>query len=45
MKCERCDAECEFCIANWPWNIDFWICPICDSTYVFEEEENENKST
>lgn len=33
MNCERCNQPCELCLADWPWNDDYWICPKCDSTY------------
>jgi len=38
MKCEKCGHECELCAADWPYNPDYWICPNCDSTYIFEEK-------
>lgn len=36
-KCEKCNSVLELCPADWPWNEDYWICPKCDSTYVFEK--------
>ena len=35
--CERCQTPCDLCTANDLWNIEYWICPKCDSTYVLEE--------
>jgi len=37
MKCQ-CGSECELCPGDWPWSPDFWICPVCDSTYVIDGE-------
>lgn len=39
MNCERCGSECEICPFDWPYNPNFWICSECDSTFVFDEEE------
>lgn len=39
MNCERCQTELILCPSDWPWNPDFWICPECDSTYIYEEEK------
>ncbi len=41
-KCEKCSTELELCPADWPFNPDFWICPQCDSTYIFEFSEQKN---
>ena len=38
-KCTKCNHQLELCPADYPWNPQYWICPQCDSTYIFEEEE------
>lgn len=35
-KCQ-CGETLELCPADWPWNVEYWICPKCDSTYIKEE--------
>jgi len=44
MKCERCQHECELCLADWPWSDDYWICPNCESTYYIEDDLKPNSS-
>lgn len=39
--CERinCWHPLELCPADYPFNPDFWICPKCESTYVYEKDK------
>ena len=39
MKCERCGGNLILCAADWPWNPEFWICEDCESTYVYEADD------
>lgn len=36
MKC-KCGTECILCPADWPWQEEYWICPLCESIYVDKE--------
>ena len=39
MICIKCKSALLLCPADHPWNPDFWICPECESTYIYEEDE------
>lgn len=42
MNCERCPSECELMPSHFPWNEEYWICPECGSTYIYEwDRENQ----
>jgi len=36
--CARCKHNLDLCPADWPWNPTYWICPECESTYVYEKD-------
>lgn len=38
-KCERCNEVLELCPSDFPWNPEFWICPKCESTYIWVDDE------
>lgn len=38
MNCDKCDVSLERIPENFPWNLEHWICPACDSTYNLEEK-------
>jgi len=36
--CKNCDcSEVELIRGNPPYDVDHWMCPLCDSTYVLNE--------
>lgn len=43
MICEKCGCNCDFYparIDDYPWDIDYWICPECNSTYEIQCENS-----
>jgi hypothetical protein len=46
--CERCNETLELCLADYPFNEDYWICPKCESTYpltksfVLDDEDRDH---
>lgn len=43
MLCPHCKKhELELSLPDYPWDEEQWICPGCDSTFIFEET-NENR--
>lgn len=46
--CEICKETLELCLADYPFNEDYWICPKCESTYpltkifVLDDEDRDH---
>lgn len=40
MKCEECDTECKLCPADWIFQSEFWLCPVCDWIYEVKNDES-----
>ena len=42
-NCEKCGHELDLCPADFPWHEDYWICPECESTYVYTERDEKKE--
>jgi len=38
-RCPECKLYLILCPADLPWHEEYWICPKCDATFVYEEKK------